>query len=93
LKNWSNGLADGEIKCKVLFFAAAAQAMDCREQEITVQQYATAGDVLELLAENCEPFAALSSTCALAVDRQLSKRDTQLCDGCTIAILPPVSGG
>jgi len=86
-------LADGEMKCKVLFFAAAAQAMDCREQEITAQQGATTGEVFDSLAQDCELLAAISSICALAVDGQLASRETQLHDGCTIAILPPVSGG
>jgi len=81
------------MKCKVLFFAAAAQAMGCREQEITVQQGTTAGEVFDTLAHGCEPLAVLSSICALAVDGQLAQRGTQLQDDCTIAILPPVSGG
>ncbi len=81
------------MKCKVLFFAAASQAMDCREQEIIVQQDATAGDVFDILAQGCESLSALSSICALAIDGQLASRETPLHDGCTIAILPPVSGG
>ena len=86
-------MADGKIKCKILFFAAAAQAMDCREQEITARQDATAGEVFDSLAQDCDSLAALSSICALAVDGHLASRETQLHDGCTIAILPPVSGG
>ena len=81
------------MKCKVLFFAAAAQAMECREKEITLEQDATAGDAFDSLTQRCQSLAAISSCCALAVDGQLAQRKTQLHDGCTIAILPPVSGG
>ena len=81
------------MKCKVLFFAAVAQAMACREKEIQVASSATVGDVFDSLAQGCESLARLSSSCALAVDGKLTKRKTILHDGCTIAILPPVSGG
>ncbi len=86
-------MVGGELKCNILFFAAAAQAMDCRKQEITIASGTTVGDAFDSLADSCEQLAALSSICALAVDGQLAKRDTQLHDDCTIAILPPVSGG
>ncbi len=77
----------------MLFFAAAAQAMDCREKEIQFASDATVGDVFDSLAQGCESLAILSSSCAFAIDGKLAHRKTILHDGCTIAILPPVSGG
>ncbi len=86
-------MEEGKITCNVLFFAAAAQAMGCREQEISVERNATVGDVFDELVETSEQLASLSSSCALAVDGQIAPRESALQDGCTIAILPPVSGG
>ena len=81
------------MKCKVLFFAAAAQAMECREKEIQIASSATVGDVFDSFASTCAPLASLSTSCAFAVDGQLARRDLPLREGCTVAILPPVSGG
>jgi molybdopterin converting factor subunit 1 len=81
------------MKCRVLFFAAAAQVMECREKEITMPIGSSVGEAFDLLASEHNALAALSSTCALALEGQLVQREMQLSDGCTIAILPPVSGG
>ena len=86
-------MAGGELKCKVLFFAAAAQAMECREKVITLQVGTTLGDAFDVLKNECKQLAILGPSCALAVDGQLTQKNVKLHDGCTIAILPPVSGG
>jgi molybdopterin converting factor small subunit len=76
-----------------MFFAAAAQVMDCREMDVTIDFGTTAGEAFDLLAENCEQLKKLSSVCAFAIDGHIAKRNTTLHEGCTVAILPPVSGG
>jgi molybdopterin converting factor small subunit len=86
-------LADGKIACKVIFFAAAAQAIQCREMDVTIDFDATAGEAFDLLAENCEQLKKLSSVCAFAINGHIAKRNATLHEGCTVAILPPVSGG
>lgn len=86
-------MADGEIKCTALFFASASQAMGCKEKEVLLPANATVGDAFDMLAKECASLQALSASCALAVEGVLTKRETRLHDGCTFAILPPVSGG
>jgi molybdopterin converting factor small subunit len=76
-----------------MFFAGASQAMGCREKEIFLPANATVGDAFDLLARECSQLQALSASCALAVQGKLVDRTTMLHDGCTFAILPPVSGG
>jgi molybdopterin converting factor small subunit len=93
LKNWKNGLAEDSITCNIMFFGEAAQAMDCREKEIAVPIGTTAGGVIDLLSTDCAQLKTIVSVCAIAIDGQLAKRDSDLQEGCTIALLPPVSGG
>jgi molybdopterin converting factor small subunit len=58
-----------------------------------VRQGATVGDAFDGLANSSAQLETIASMCALAVDGKLASRETSLHDGCTIAILPPVSGG
>jgi molybdopterin converting factor small subunit len=74
----------------VLFFAAAAEAVGKRQQIVTLERGATIADVV---AEIHPSLAALQYACAFAIDEKLMPIDTKLTDGCTIAVLPPVSGG
>ena len=53
----------------------------------------TAGGVIDLLSTDCAQLKTIVSVCAIAIDGQLAKRDSDLQEGCTIALLPPVSGG
>jgi len=77
----------------VLLFAAAAEAVGCNEKKLTLPISSTASDVFDALAAECEALTAMKGFCALAIDQQLVARETVLTDGCTVAILPPVSGG
>ena len=86
-------MAGGELKCNVLFFAAAAEAAGCRETELVVPSGSTVSDAFDLLASKHEQLIQLCALCAVAIDQQICSKDTQLTDGCTLAFLPPVSGG
>jgi len=77
----------------VLFFAAAADAVGCRETSLSLPIDATAGDAFDAIVETHEALAAIKNQCAIAVDHQLGSSSVLLKDGCTVAILPPVSGG
>ena len=77
----------------MLFFAAAAEAVGCRETSLSLPTNATAGDAFDAIAATHEALAAIKDQCAIAVDHQLCSSSVQLQDGCTVAILPPVSGG
>ncbi len=77
----------------MLFFAAAAEAVGCRETSLSLPFNATAGDAFDAIAATHEALAAIKDQCAIAVDHQLCSNSVHLRDGCTVAILPPVSGG
>lgn len=77
----------------MLFFAAAAEAVGCRETSLSLPTNATAGDAFDAIAATHEALAAIKDQCAIAVDHQLGNSSAKLQDGCTVAILPPVSGG
>ena len=77
----------------MLFFAAAAEAVGCRETSLSLPIDATAGDAFDAIAATHEALATIKDQCAIAVDHQLGSSSAKLQDGCTVAILPPVSGG
>ena len=74
----------------MLFFAAAAEAVGKRQQIVTLERGATIADVV---AEIHPSLAALQHACAFAIDERLVQGSEEVIDGCTIAVLPPVSGG
>jgi molybdopterin converting factor subunit 1 len=86
-------LVDDDVTCTMLFFAAAADAMDSRDQTLTIPMGSTVGDAFETVSKECHALASLQSICAFAIDEQLVQASTKVTDGCTIAVLPPVSGG
>ena len=77
----------------MLFFAAAADAVGCREILLSLPIEATAGDAFDAITVTNEALAEMKHQCAIAIDYQLGSSSVQLHDGCTVAILPPVSGG
>ena len=86
-------MADDELKCKVLFFAAAAEAVGCRSIEMTMKHSTTVCDLVDTIGSMHEKFDAVKEWCAFAIDQKLCSIDTPLSDGCEVAFLPPVSGG
>jgi molybdopterin converting factor small subunit len=51
------------------------------------------GDVFDDLAGQYAAFAKLRNTCAIALNQKICSPDTPLQENCTLAFLPPVSGG
>ncbi len=86
-------MVDDELKCRVLLFAAAAEAVGCRTIELTMPHGATVNDLVDTVAHAHEQFETVKEWCAFAIDQQLCSIDTLLSDGCEVAFLPPVSGG
>ncbi|MDP7008965.1 MAG: molybdopterin converting factor subunit 1 [Phycisphaerales bacterium] len=86
-------MEESNIQCTVLFFAAAAEATGERELQLSLPFGSTVADAFEELVRSCSSLQKLQQSCALAVDEKIVPMDTSLTDGCTIAILPPVSGG
>ena len=86
-------MADGNVTCTLLFFAAAAEAVGERRMTITLSENSTVADVFAKVSKECQPLADLQTICAFAIDEELVQGETAVSDGCTIAVLPPVSGG
>ena len=86
-------MEDGKLACKVLLFAAASDVCGKREAQLSMPRNSSIGDVFDVLSETSPELCSLRSRCAFAMDQKICSSDTQLLDGCTIAILPPVSGG
>ena len=84
-------MADDKLTCRVLFFAAAADAAGKRQCEITIEHGATVQDVFESCANDA--LLSLREICAFAMDEAIVPKEVEVTDGCTIAVLPPVSGG
>jgi molybdopterin converting factor small subunit len=81
------------MNCTVLFFALAADTVGCRQKELIMPIGSKVEDVFERITAEHDEFRSLQYTCAVAIDTKLCSASSQIYDGCTIAFLPPVSGG
>ena len=81
------------MNCNVLFFAGAADAVGCKEQTWSMPRGATASELFDTIALEHPQLATLKDCCAVAMNVQICSAETEILDGCTIAFLPPVSGG
>ena len=86
-------MAEDKVTCKILFFAAAAEASGQREKIVEVSVGATVADVFASLSAESPTLHSLRKYCAFAIDEKVVQADTVVTNGCTIAVLPPVSGG
>lgn len=60
---------------------------------LTVAVGATVRDVAAMLAERDERLLTMVDHCRFAVDEEYAGLESLVCDGCTVAALPPMSGG
>ena len=81
------------MKCHVLLFAQVRDAVGCDRLMIELFDGAKVSDALDALVERHPQIAALRGSLAVAVDEQYRPMSDPLRDGCTIALIPPVSGG
>ncbi len=81
------------MQCTVLLFAQLAEALDMRQMTIELPDDSTVGDALDLLAKRHESIESMCDHIAVAVDEAYAGIQTTLSPDCTIALIPPVSGG
>ena len=81
------------MKCKILLFAQLAEAAGEKELTLELPEGASVADALDALCGRYSAVAALRDRIAVAVDESYAPADTLLDDGCTLALIPPVSGG
>ncbi|UCD75467.1 MAG: molybdopterin converting factor subunit 1 [Phycisphaerales bacterium] len=81
------------MRCEVLLFAQLAEAAGEAELMVDLPDGASVADALEALSQEHESIAALRNRIAVAVDEAYVRAGTILEDGCTLVLIPPVSGG
>jgi MoaE-MoaD fusion protein len=81
------------MRCEVLLFAQLRETLGRSAMTIELPDGATAGDALEALGAAYEPIARSRASLAVALDGAYASLASPLRDGCTIALIPPVSGG
>ena len=81
------------MQCTVLLFAELAERVGERAMTVELDEGATVGTAIAALAARHEAIAAMRGRLAVAVDESYASTSTVLRDRCTIALIPPVSGG
>ena len=81
------------MKCTVLIFAQLAEDLDARQLTIDLPDDSTVDDALDLLTDQHEAIESIRDSIAVAVDESYAGMQTTLTADCTIALIPPVSGG
>ncbi len=69
-------------------FAQAKDAVGTSEMELDVQS-----ETAKAIVDSVPALKELDVPCAYAVNGKLVKPETVITERCTIAVLPPVSGG
>ncbi len=81
------------MRCRVLLFAQLVDALGHREFDLEVGEDATVADAMNALCAEHPAIEAMRDRVAVAVDESYQPGETRLTDGCTLALIPPVSGG
>ena len=81
------------MKCNVLLFAQLRETIGRDQLTIELDGVATVADALERLMRDHEIVRDMRGRIAVAVNEMYQPQTTQLHDGDTIALIPPVSGG
>jgi molybdopterin converting factor subunit 1 len=81
------------MKCEVLLFAQLRESIGRERLSLELKDNATVGDAIDELSRQHPIIKSMRKTIALAVDQAYQPATVRLRDGCTIALIPPVSGG
>jgi sulfur-carrier protein len=81
------------MRVTILYFAHLADRTGTREETREVPQKTTAAGLRDLLASAHGKLRDALKSCRVAVDEEFVDPSTILCDGQTVAFIPPVSGG
>lgn len=79
---------------RLLYFASLAEAMGCREEEVTLSPDWTVAQLLDSLETRVPALQAMRGRYRVAVDQQMvASEQVTLGSAREIALIPPVSGG
>jgi len=82
-----------DLSVRVLLFDVLRREVGVSELDAVVPAGATAGDLLDQLAEAHAPVAKHRPVVRLAVNRRYAPPETALAGGDEVALITPVSGG
>jgi molybdopterin synthase sulfur carrier subunit len=81
------------VSIRVLYFAALAEQVGCRSEEL-YREAATAGELVDALRSRGEPWSsAFGNRIRIAINQQLAEEGDAIRDGDEVAFFPPVTGG
>ena len=83
------------MKVQVLYFAALREQLGVECEEVELPAAATAADLLKLLAERGNAWAAVQDGAGtrLAINQEFAEPESSLSDGDEVGLFPPVTGG
>lgn len=81
------------MQLTVLYFAQAARLSGAGEETLQLPDSVSLAELQERLLRSHPQLSALAENLQWAVDEQIAEADTVLHEGCTVAVLPPFSGG
>ncbi|MCH8822717.1 MAG: molybdopterin converting factor subunit 1 [Planctomycetes bacterium] len=81
------------MQCQVLLFAQLAQTIGKDRITIELSNGATVNEALNELAQEHKTIAQMRNSIAVAINEQYCNTNTEIKDGDTLALIPPVSGG
>ena len=81
------------MKVRLLFFAVLRDIAGSDQQELTLDEGATARDVWETLRRSYAKLAAYSQPPMIAINESYATADSVLREGDELAFIPPVAGG
>ena len=81
------------MRVTVLCFASAQDAAGCPELSLEINEGSTVGDAVTTLVAGHPGLRPLIPRLRFAVDTEFVGESAALHNGCTLALLPPMSGG
>ncbi len=81
------------MKIRLLYFHRAREAAGCSSETADLPARATSADALALAATRHPALAEIRAILRIAINEEYAPADRPLCDGDTVAFLPPISGG
>jgi len=81
------------LKVNLLYFSSIKDRLGKSREEVELPDGSKISDLYKLLEEKYPQIAESLPSVMFAVNEEYADRNTQLKEGDTVALIPPVSGG